>query len=96
MNIRSLPKEQLDRNKKFLARLVDAYGSCAMLAMEDDSVVAHARFYPQIIYDLFKICCHDPNHAITQEIVEMELPPLVNHAERILRIACFFVHKDYR
>jgi len=92
----SLPKEQLDRNKKFLARLVDAYGSCAMLAMEDDSVVAHARFYPQIIYDQFKICCQDPNHAITQEIAEMELPPLANQAERILRITCFFVHKDYR
>jgi len=96
MNIESLPKEQLDRNKKFLARLVDAYGSCAMLAMEDDFVVAHARFYPQIIYDQFKICCQDPNHAITQEITEMELPPLANQAERILRITCFFVHKDYR
>jgi GNAT superfamily N-acetyltransferase len=96
MNIESLPKEQLDRNKKFLARLVDAYGSCAMLAMEDDSVVAHARFYPQIIYNQFKFCCQDPNHAITQEIAEMELPPLANQAERILRITCFFVHKDYR
>ena len=92
----SLPKEQLNRNKQFLARLIDTYGSCAMLAMEGDSVVAHARFYPQIIYDQFKICCQDPNHAITQEIAEMELPPLANQAERILRITCFFVHKDYR
>ena len=96
MNIVSLPKEQLDRNKKFLARLVDAYGSCAMLAMENDSVVAHARFYPQIIYDQFTICCQDPNYAITQEIAEMELPPLANQAERILRITCFFVYTDYR
>ena len=96
MDIGSLSKEQIDRNKKFLARLVDAYGSCAMLAMEDDSVVAHARFYPQIIYDRFTICCQDPNHAITQEIAAMELPPLSNQAERILRITCFFVHKDYR
>ena len=96
MNIGSLTREQLDRNKKFLTRLVNAYGSCAMLAWEDDYVVAHARFYPQIIYDRFKICCHGPNYAITQEIEEMELPPLKNQAERILRITCFFVHKDYR
>jgi len=95
-NIESLPKEQLDRNKKFLTRLIDAYGSCAMLAMEDNTVVAHARFYPQKIYDQFKICCHDPNYAITQKIAEMELPPLTNPAERILRITCFLVYKDYR
>ena len=96
MTIGSLPREQLDRNKKFLSHLVDAYSSCAMLAVEDDSVVAHARFYPQNIYDQYKICCHDPKHAITQEIAEMEFPPLANQAERILRITCFFVHKDYR
>jgi len=92
----SLPKEQLDRNKTFLARLIDTYGSCAVLAMEGDLVVAHARFYPQIIYDQFEFCCQDPNHAITQEMVEMKLPPLANPAERILRITCFLVHEDYQ
>jgi GNAT superfamily N-acetyltransferase len=67
--------------------------------MEGDSVVAHARFYPQRIYDQLKngaICCHDPNHAITQEIAEMELPSMANQTERILRIACFLVHENYR
>ena len=80
MNIERLPREQLDRNKKFLARLIDTYGSCAMLAMEGDSVVAHARFYPQIIYNQFNFCCQDPNYAITQEMVKMKLPPLANPA----------------
>jgi GNAT superfamily N-acetyltransferase len=96
MNIASVPSEQLDKNKKFLTRLVEAYGSCAMLALEDDYVVAHARFYPQAIYEQYKFCCHDPSYAITQEIAEMELPQLTNEAERILRITCFFVLKDYR
>ena len=93
---KSLPEKQLERNKKFLARLVDAYGSCAMLAMEGDTVVAHARFYPQVIYDKFKFCCQDPSHAITKEIAEMELPPLAEQGERILRITCFFVDESYR
>ena len=93
----SLPKEQSNRNKKFFTRLIDTYGSCAMLAMEGDSVVAHARFYPEIIYNEFKfLCCHDPSYAITQEMVGMKLSPLVNPTERILRISCMFVHKDYR
>jgi len=96
MNIASLTKEQIDRNKKLLRRLIDTYGSCAMLAMEGDSVIAHARFYPQIIYNQFKFCCHDPKHIITQEMVEMNLPPLTNPTERILIITCFFVHKNYR
>jgi GNAT superfamily N-acetyltransferase len=67
-----------------------------MLAMDGDSVLAHARFYPQIISNQFEFCCQDPNHAITQEMVEMKLPPLANPAERILTIACFFVHRDYQ
>jgi len=95
----SLSEEQFSRNKKILGRLIDTYGSCAMLAMENDTVVAHARFYPQMIWDQFKsgwFCCHDPNHAITQELAEMEFPPLANQAERILRIACFLVPMDYR
>jgi len=95
----NLSEEQFSRNKKFLGRLIDTYGSCAMLAMEGDSVVAHARFYPQMIWDQFKsgwFCCHDPNHAITQELADMEFPPLANQAERILRIACFLVPMDYR
>ena len=92
----SLPEGQSNRNKKLLARLIDTYGSCAMLAMEGDSVVAHARYYPETIYNQFKFCCQDPNHAVTQEMVEMKLPSLADPAERILRITCFFVHKDYQ
>ena len=92
----SLPEEQIDRNRQFLGRLIDAYGSCAMLAMEGDSVVAHARFCPQIIYNQFEFCCQDPNHAISQEMVKMKLPLLAKTAKRILRITCMFVHKDYQ
>ena len=44
-NMEGMSGEQLDRNKEFLARIIDAYGSCAMLAMEGDLVVAQARFY---------------------------------------------------
>lgn len=96
MNTARVSGEQLDRNKQFLTRLINAYGSCAMLVWKDDYVVAHARFYPQVIYDQYKFCCHDPNYAITQEIANMELPSLTDQAERILRITCFFVHKDHR
>jgi ribosomal protein S18 acetylase RimI-like enzyme len=99
MNVPGLSEEQFDRNKKFLARLIDIYGSCAMLAIEGDLVVGHARFYPQIIFDLAgqrHICCQEPRFAVTQQMVEMELATIENPANRILRIHCWLVHKDYR
>ena len=92
----ALSEEQFERNRQFLTRVIEAYGSCAMLAMDGDLVVAHARFYPQAFCDLHPFCCQDPRHAITQEIVEMDLPTLDNRDDRILRIDCFLVNADYR
>jgi ribosomal protein S18 acetylase RimI-like enzyme len=70
-----------------------------MLAVEDDFVVGHVRFYPQVIFDLVgqkHICCQDLRFAITQQMVEMDLPAVENPANRILRIHCWLIHKDYR
>ncbi len=97
--MKGLSKGLLDRNKKFLARLTDTYGSCAMSAMEKGFVVAHARFYPQIIFELAGkeyICCQEPKFAPTQQMVEMVLPEMDNITDRTLRIHCWHVHKDYR
>ena len=98
MNARGMSKEQFDRNKKFLARLIDIYGSCAMLAIEGDFVVGQARFYPEVIFDLAgqkHICCQDPRFAATQQMIKMDLPTIQNPANRILRIHCWLIHKDY-
>lgn len=96
VNAPNLSKEQFDRNKKFLARLIDAYASCAMLAIEGEFVVGHVRFYPQIICNTCQFCWQDPKYAITQQMLEMDLPRIENRADRVLRIDCFIVHKDYR
>ena len=92
----TLPDDQAARNKQFLTRVVETYGSCGMLVEEKGLVIAHARFYPHFIHDQFDFCCHDPNHMITEEMVRMELPRLEKLKERSLRITCFFVHADYR
>jgi len=95
-DIPGLPEGQFDRNEQFLTRMIDAYGSCGMLAMDGDLVVGHVRFYPQIICDQHKFCCQEATYTITQEMVEMDLPKIENPADRILRIDCFLVHEDYR
>jgi GNAT superfamily N-acetyltransferase len=96
VNIPDLPEGQFERNRRFLTRLMDAYGSCGMLAMDGEFVMGHVRFYPQIVCDQHKFCCQEPTSAITQEMVEMDLPPIENRADRILRIDCILVHEDYR
>ncbi|NQT83484.1 GNAT family N-acetyltransferase [bacterium] len=89
-------EEQFERNRQFLTRMIDAYGSCGMMAIDGDLVVAHARFCPQAICDQCQFCCQDPRAPITQEMVEMELPILENRDDRVLRIDCFLVNADYR
>ena len=98
MNAGGLSKEHFDRNKIFLTRLIDIYGSCAMLAIEGDLVVGQARFYPQVIFDHSGqkyICCHDSRFDLTQQMIEMDLPTIENPADRILRIHCWLIHKAY-
>ncbi|MDP2898445.1 MAG: GNAT family N-acetyltransferase [bacterium] len=95
-NIPGLLEGQFERNRRFLTRVIDAYGSCGMLAMDREFVVGHVRFYPQAICDQHRFCCQDPNNAIKQEMVEMNLPKIENPAKRILRIDCILVHEDYR
>jgi len=98
-SIKGLSRDQLDRNKTFLARLADVYGSCAMVAIEKECVVAHARFYPRIVFDRAGIkhfCCQQPQYGVTQQMREMELPELDKITDQTLVIECWHVHKNYQ
>lgn len=98
-NISSLPRDQLERNKAFLRRLIETYGSCAMLAMDGEYAVGYVRFYPDAIYKHSgrkHICCQDPASSITRDMVEMEMPRVEDLDDPILSISCWFIHADYR
>lgn len=98
-NVPGLLKDQIERNNIFLSRLIDAYGSCAMLAVEGEYVVGYARFYPGFVYRRAgrkHICCQDQQSPITSDMVEMEMPKSENLNDRTLRINCWFIHGDYR
>jgi GNAT superfamily N-acetyltransferase len=99
MNLPGLPREQTRRNEEFLRRLIAAYGTCAMLAMEGEYVVGYIRFYPKAIYDLAgreHICCQEPQFWPTAEIVDMKMPRFEDLADQTLQISCWFIHGDYR
>ncbi len=96
---RQSTRDMFIRNKKFFSRLVETYGSCAMLAIENDLMIAHARFYPQIISELTgknDMCCQQLKYAPTADMTEMDLPTFEELTDPSLRIYCWHVHKDYR
>ncbi|MFC1551008.1 GNAT family N-acetyltransferase [Candidatus Latescibacterota bacterium] len=95
-SIAPVSKEQLERNRKFLSQLIDTYGSCAMLAIEENSVVGHVRFYPKFLIDRYEFCCHVAEYSITDEIIKTDLPPIESLDNRTLRINCFLIDKTYR
>ena len=92
-------RDMFARNKKFFRRIIETYGSCAMLAMENDHVIAHTRFLPQVVSTVSgrkEMCCQQPEYAPTQEMVDMDLPSFKTLKDRSLRIHCWHIHKDYR
>ncbi len=98
-HVPGLPEEQINRNRLFLTRLIDTYGSCAMLAMDGDMVVGHVRFYPDIICELLgtrDICCQDPGAAITEGMVDMAMPQMESISDPKIMIHCWLIHKEYR
>ena len=92
-------KEMFARNKQFFKRIIETYGSCAMLAIENEKVIAHTRFYPLIISELTgqeNMCCQQPEYSPTQRMAEMDLPSFEKLKDRTLKIYCWHIHKDYR
>jgi ribosomal protein S18 acetylase RimI-like enzyme len=70
-----------------------------MLAVENEKVIAHTRFYPPIISELTgeeNMCCQQPEYAPTNDMIKMDLPALSELTDRSLRIYCWHIHKDYR
>jgi GNAT superfamily N-acetyltransferase len=98
-NIKSLPKEQLQRNEVFLRRLTETYGACAMLAMENEYVIGYARFYPGVVFDVIgrkHFCCQQPEYAANADMTFVELPSMTDINDPVIEIHCWFIHKDFR
>ena len=88
--------DQFERNRTFLSRLVDLYGACGMLLIDKDTIVGHVRFYPRAVTEMYEFCCQVPEYAITDKMIEAELPVLDKPEDRHLKINCFLIDKAYR
>ncbi len=78
----------------FLRAACMAYGSCAVLAIEDSNIVAKLRFYPAVLVNMLgeHTCVQTPEHL--QKIADLDLkrfPEKDSLPERSLYLHCFQV-----
>ncbi|MBC7237653.1 MAG: GNAT family N-acetyltransferase [Chloroflexi bacterium] len=79
-------------NIPLLAKLVETYGSCAMLAWDGDAVVGMLRFYPKALLSLEgagEMCLQqEPPHGPSEALLEQPFPPLCELADKTLLVSC--------
>jgi len=79
------------KNVPLLEKLIDTYGTCAMLARDGDVIVGLVRFYPKWLFEwtgagLCMQQCYPagPN----AELVDVPFPPLAELADKALSVHC--------
>ena len=81
-----------DRNVPLLRRIIDVYGSCAMLAWDGERVVGFLRFYPKALSTMAEagqMCLQQAFPAgPTERLVEQQWPSQEELADKSLSVHC--------
>lgn len=89
-----VPWQQIrTRNLPLLAKLTDIYGSCAVIARDEEQIVGQLRFYPKAIC---KMVHPGPGFCMQQifpngpadDFVENDFPPLDRIGDKTLFVHC--------
>ena len=100
------PEDQADNwgkhratNVPLLKKLIEAYGSCAMIASDGDEIVGMLRFYPKVVTAMAKAghMCLGQSHPAgpAEDLVKEELPPLHEIADKTLEVHCIMTSRPY-
>ena len=81
------------RNVPLLRKLIETYGSCAIMARDGDEAAATLRFYPKALYsfgpDGAAFCLQQPYPAGPKDdAAGRAFPPLEELAEKVLFVHC--------
>lgn len=80
------------QNTTLIRKLIQTYGSCAILAWDQDEVVGFVRFYPKIIEEMNEgghLCLlQDFPSGPSEELVQADLPNFDEIADKTLAINC--------
>ena len=84
----------------FLTAVCQVYGSCALLAIDDDNVIGKIRFYPQQLLDILidsEPCLHTPASVRTIYSLDLKsLPQKESLRDKTLYIYCYQLVNDYK
>ena len=81
------------RNVPLLKKIIETYGSCAMLARDGEQIVGSLRFYPKILCYMEgepgELCLQQAFPAgASDSFVETAFPPLEDIQEKTLVVHC--------
>ena len=81
-----------DRNVPLLRKIIQTYGTCAILARDGEKVVGQLRFYPKVIRDMHGhgyLCLQqDPPPGPADEFAENNFPELADIEDKTLSVNC--------
>jgi hypothetical protein len=85
-------QSRFELNRRFLLRVIETYGSCAVLAWDENRVVGQMRFFPGALLDSFGIesMCMQQGHpcGVSPEIIQAEWPALKEARRKPLFVNC--------
>ena len=91
---------RFELNIRFLARVIEVYGSCAILAWDDDKVVGYVRYFPQSLLEklgVASLCMQQaPPNGVSKETIEIDFPTLEESQKNALKINCMMVGSQRR
>lgn len=83
------------RNVPLLRKLVEVYGSCAIIARDGNEIVATLRFYPKALYALSggEGFCLQQRYPFgpAEDLVSQRFPPLSELADKTLVVHCMMI-----
>ena len=89
----TLPWERYrERNVPLLRKLIQTYGTCAILARDGEKVVGQLRFYPKVVRDMHGhgyLCLQqDPPPGPSDEFADSDFPELAEIEDKTLSVNC--------
>jgi GNAT superfamily N-acetyltransferase len=106
-NIDSWPPDEAEAwrnhravNVPILRKLIETYGTCAMLAWDGDKVVGFVRFYPKALFSIQEagLLCLQQAHPAgpSGDFVKAPFPPLKEIHERTLIVHCLMTGSPFQ
>ncbi len=88
---RMLLERYRDRNVPLLRKLIQTYGTCAIVARDGDQVVGQLRFYPKVVRAMHGgyLCLQqDPPEGPADEFADNDFPELAAIEDKTLSVHC--------